>query len=496
MAKTKRTGTATPEKSPVVHDIEHEEVHESSLISTPAVLNPEEQIKQELQKFNLADAGIEALKKAYGQLVISGPDDKAGYKATREAWAEVRSKRTGLEKKGLEIRNQYKVITQAVAKEEDRLVALITPLEEDLYKKWKAIDEEKDRIKREQEEAEQRQLMARVEEVLALGMVFRDGFYQIGDTISMDVATLRSLPADQYEKLKTAISTKAAEIKEAARLAQEQKDREAAELKRQQDELKRQQDELKAQQDEMARQREELEKQRREAARLKVENRRNQLAALGFVLNSWTMEWDNGHSDISHKLELIETMEDEAWPAFIEATKTRIQEKNDAKSKYLAEKEKEAKEKERQRLDAERLEREKKAAEDRKRAFIGAAFVGVSFSYTGQSFTFENPSGALEITMDELLQLSDEEINDRAREFKKQIEELKELQDAKDREAKEAAEKQRVAGLKDAERWLEIMVEIRDLAGRINPDDFKTKEFKHKAAHLRENFEQMVAVKK
>src|SRR5687767_9052478 len=117
--------------------------------------NLELTISREIKRFQLADAGIEQLKKQYGDLVITGIDDKDGYKAVKAAWNEVRSKRTGLEKKGLAIRTDYTVVTKAVKKEEDRLIDLITPLEDGLYKKWKAIDDEKEAEKKRKEKEEQ-----------------------------------------------------------------------------------------------------------------------------------------------------------------------------------------------------------------------------------------------------------------------------------------------------------------------------------------------------
>ena len=138
--------------------IPHEEMPHGNgaPVLQPTVATVDQQIKLELAKFTLADAGIAQLKKNYEGLEISGADDKEGYKKVREAWRDVQSKRTGLEKKGLELRGGYGVITKAIKAEEDRLVDLITPLEDGLHKKWKAIDDEKERVKKEQEQAEQK----------------------------------------------------------------------------------------------------------------------------------------------------------------------------------------------------------------------------------------------------------------------------------------------------------------------------------------------------
>src|SRR5690349_345249 len=147
--KTAATGgdSTQPPKPPLqqqhVQDIPHEEV------KLPDVTDPEAQIKTEIAKFNLADAAIEKLKQEYGSLTITDVKDKAGYDAVKAAWQDTRSKRTGLEKKGLELRGAYKIITKAIGKEEDRLIKLLEPLETELHGKWKAIDDEKERVKKE-----------------------------------------------------------------------------------------------------------------------------------------------------------------------------------------------------------------------------------------------------------------------------------------------------------------------------------------------------------
>lgn len=255
-----------------IQDIAHEVIdRQEMVIHTPKVITVEDQIKLELAKFNIADSAIEQLRKNFGSLVISGPEDKEGYTTVREAWGEVRSKRTGLEKKGKELRDGYTVINRAISKEEDRLIYLLKPLEDDLYGKWKAVDDEKEKIKQEKQEAEQRELMARIEELQKFGMTLEGGFYSIGGTISVDIVTLRSMPEDKFLVLKSKAQAVFAQIEAEKAKEAEEKRQEQLRLESERKKLQEEKDELARQQAEMKKQRDELEKQQ-EA--IKAEERR------------------------------------------------------------------------------------------------------------------------------------------------------------------------------------------------------------------------------
>lgn len=468
MAKKKAT-TPVVNGDNHIEDITHELVTQSADNSvTPEVWTPEKQVKLEIAKFNLADSGIEKLKKDYGELVISGPDDKTGYKAVREAWQEVRSKRTGLEKKGLEIRNGFKVITTAVSKEEDRLIELITPLEDDLYKKWKAIDEEKDRLKKEAEEEEKRQLMARVEEVMALGMTFKDGFYVCGETISMDVATLRALPAEQYDKLKKAVEAKAAEIAKSEADAAAERQRQADELKKQQDELKRQQDELKKQQEEMERQKTELRQQQEAAAKIKLENRINRFIGLGMTRGANSLNFDNGFLSFSTLIEDIRTQPDETFETFFNDHLDGISDRNMKQAEHDLEKKQEA----------EALELKKKNISE------VMSTAGLQFQYTSQSFIFENDIIALELGWNDLVPMTEEELLLKQNAVHEQINAARVQSKKKADDLKAAEEKEKKAGMKDAELFNVAIVQLETDILKIVPGEFKTKAYQNKSTRL------------
>lgn len=524
MAKSarKKTGSA-PENNHIV-DLTHEEVTVNKEIQTATVeaqvITVDDQIRQELAKFNLADQGIALLKEQFGGLVITGPDDKTGYKAVREAWSLVRSKRTGLEKKGKELRADYTVITKAISGEEDRLVDLITPLEEDLYKKWKAIDDEKDRLKKEQEEAEQKQLMARIEEVQTLGMVFADGFYQIGGTITVDVASLRQFNDEQFGKLKQAITNKKAEMDKAAaeaeqlrkdQEAQQIKDRQAMELEKL--ELRKQRREVRLGKleaigmeisgegaeeravfqwikvytaplldlttDEWNRFLEttssEINKyKKQEADRLRRDDRFKKVKSFGFVTKGDNFEFDNGHKTITYGIDTLIDLDDYGFNEHFKILTDLVTEANEAKAAH-----------------EQQVEQEKKALEEHKR-FIAASMdrAGMLFSYTAQAFYWEDKNTAISVKFSELIALSEPEVSDKAAALEAQIVEAKKLTADSDKRIRELAAKEENNALSDRERFVKEVGVIEAAVNALSSTNYKSKKFQTLAGQLRENLMQ------
>lgn len=453
-----------------ITDIPHEDVSQTVRTQTAEVM-VNQQIRMEIKKFNLADAAIAAMKEKYGALTIKGPEDKEGYKAVKEAWNDTRSKRTGLEKKGLEIRSGYTVIGKAIKKEEDRLVELLDPLETDLYKKWKDIDDEKDRIKKAKEEAEQRELMARIEEVMGLGMTLRDGMYVIGDTISMDVASLRALPADQYDKFKGVVKAKAAELKKISDDLAEQKRQDGIKLKAEQDKLKREQDELQKQKDDLQRQQEQLKKDQESAAKVKREMRTSKLLNLGmtYAQRADLFEFDNGFKSVTHGGALLFDMDDYGFEEHFKVIDGLIKESKDGKERH-----------------DEELEKGKRALETRKN-FIAKAMetAGLVFSYTAQSFQWEDKNTAIEVKFADLILLDEAAITLKANDLATQIGDAKKLTIDSNKKAKDEADKEAKLALNDRDRFFADVAGLEAIVGEIKPAEYKTKKFQVIATKLK-----------
>ena len=232
----------------------------------------EDQIKKEIVRFNLADAKINEMKLNYGQLVINGTDDKDGYNKVSEAYAVVKKARTGIENKRKTIKDGYLKVGAAIDFEAKRLTNLLKPLEEDLKSKKEAIDNEKERLKKLKEKEEEEKLNARITELIKEGMVFDGSCYAIGDTISIDVVTVRNLPQDKYEVLKAKVQFEKQRIDKEAeekRLEEQRKkeefEKQQEQLRLQQEEFQRQQEQLRLQQEEFQRQQQQLKQQQEQA---------------------------------------------------------------------------------------------------------------------------------------------------------------------------------------------------------------------------------------
>jgi len=475
MAKAaKKKGPASGVQEAHTIDVEHEVIETTTATNKEnggaILVDDQTRIKMEIAKLNVADAGIAVLKEKYGTLVIADASDKKGYEAVKKAWNEVRSTRTALEKKGLEIRNQFKVITTAVKAEEERLIESLDPLETDLYKKWKAIDDEKERAKKEQEEAEQKQLMARVEEVQTLGMAFKDGFYQIGDTIAVDVASLRMYNDEQYAKLKGAIDAKKKELDKIAADAAEKLRLENEQRQKEQDDLKRQQDDLKKQQDQLREQQEQLKRDQDAAAKIKRDNRINKLVALGMTYNERTdlFVHDNGFRTTTHGGADLFSLDDYGFDEHAKIIAGHITDNIADKAKHDQE-----------------VEAERQALENHKK-FIAATMdrAGLNFSYTAQSFTWEDKNTAIEVTFAELIPLTEPEVSEKAQAIQAQIEEAKKATAAADKKAKDAADKEAKLALGDKERYQQEHSAIGAAALKMVPGEFKTKKYQQRAQNF------------
>lgn len=437
----------------------------------------EVEIKNQIAKFNLADAGIDALKQQYGELTI--PDgDKAAYETVKKAWGLVRSTRTGLEKKGLELRTGYTVITKAIKGEEDRLIKALTPLEEDLEKKWRAVDEAKEAEKKRKQQEEEQQLNKRLEELMGLGMKFKDGFYQLGDTISMDVVTLRMLPEDQYQKLVATVKVKAEEL-EKARIAEEsRKAEEQRKLQEEQNKLLEEQNKLKQQQQELEDQKKELQKQKDEADRLRRENRNNSLLAAGFIPmqdKSYKFKTAIMQEELRVGADILDIDADtfahnmQAYKAAIETENTRMEE-------HLKE----------QRRKVELLE-------TRVKSIVGRmAEEGITYYESSASFKHKEEVGEIVVYMKDLLAVDDTLLEDSIKDTvamrdhlvnrQKEADVVKEQERVKEEERKE---QERLADMSDNQILHEMITVVqKQFNDGIKISKLKTKKGKTSAGNL------------
>lgn len=478
MTKSKRNRKAVEEEY-----IHHEPVESPKSEPRPQVVEAEViddakvlelTIQREIARFNLADAGIEVLKKQYSDLTIKNVDDKEGYKVVRDAWTQVRSARTALEKKGLEIRGGYNQITKAVSKEEDRLVDLIKPLEDSLHKKWKAIDDEKERIKKEQAEAEEKRLRDRLEKLLASGMTLKDGYYQIGETVAVDVATLRTMTDEQYEKLHAAVVKKAEELAEAKRLQE-------AEDKKKRDELEADRQRLQLEQEDFEKKKRDLEeaqasikKSQEQMANNRREFRLDMLEAIGMTISGdgKAVEYHNGIAGVSVTLERVLGEPDAEFSTLLKELRKNVDDCKDKLQEHLK-----------------KEEAEKKALEEKK-IFVSDCMVlaGMTYNRGKEAYRFGNDFFAIEYLENTLVEMTSDELHDLTKDLASKIEDAKKKQEKKKQQEEDERERLREEQQGDIFNLNEYFLRLR----AVKRPTLKSAEVETKLAEFRAEMDSLI----
>ncbi len=450
----------------------------------------EVEIKNQIAKFNIAEAGIEALKQQYGGLTI--PDgDKEAYEAVKKAWNTVRSTRTGLEKKGLELRNNYTVITKAIKGEEDRLVKLLSPLEEDLQKKWKAVDEAKEAEKQRKQKEEEDRLNGRLQQLQDLGMIMNAGFYTMGDSVSMDVATLRLLPDDQFEKFLGVVKVKAEELADIKRKQEEEQAEQQRQFQEQQRQLQEQQQQLREQQQQMQQQQQELQRQREQADKMRRELREQSLVGLGFIkMMAGVYQFKTAimvEPLIAEALKKGDDLLDvpaEEFDEIMAYLRDQVVSENQRYNEHLAEQ-----------------QRQKEAREKREAEIVEDLTArGMLYDANTRTFSFYLEAGTLTHRMNELLNIDEAEYKEMLVQTMERIAEIKDLQLAADNKKKaeqeaeaERQEAERRSLLSDRER-LEEMLNLaqKHVNAAIQVNELKTDEIRDVATELLETINKAI----
>ena len=178
----------------------------------------ENRVEFEIQKFNIVDANILKLKEQFKDLQISGVDDKDGIKAVTEAMSIVRNLRMGVDKKRKELKDFYLNTGRGIDAEAKRILELIADVEEPLKAKKTAIDDEIQQIKDREAEAEQKLLDDKVDALKEAGIQFDGTFYSIGESISLDLVSIKDLNEENFARLLEMVKSEKEKIDNQVRL--------------------------------------------------------------------------------------------------------------------------------------------------------------------------------------------------------------------------------------------------------------------------------------
>lgn len=243
----------------------------------------DEQVVQELVKHNYTEAKLREFEEYLKLEIID--DDKESYLIVKDKRKEVKSYRVAVEKFCKFKREDSVKIQKAWVANENKLVSILSNVEDNLEAKEKAyekkIAEEKEARKRKQEE----QLITRQQTLAAMGVLYSDGNFTLGE-VSYEFSLVKESEEDVWQE---AILPKFKEEYEKVQAEQIEKDRlkaeGEAEFKRQQEELAQKQKELADKEADLKREadRQALEAKEKKEAQLK--SRRDQLVAMGFTYN-------------------------------------------------------------------------------------------------------------------------------------------------------------------------------------------------------------------
>lgn len=320
------------------------------------IIDVEEQAEEitakAITKYNITDHKIAELKAKYEGLQITDFNDKAQKQAIKSADKEVGGLIRAVEKKRTELKAPFLKAGQLIDGEAKRITASLLEVYEPIKALSTAVKaHEKAEEERKKAEAEA-ELKRRVETIIEAGANFDGAFYSLGDTISLDITTIKSLKEADFDFLIAKIKVEKERLDKLAEEERKRKEEEEAERKRKEEELKQQQEELerrKREQEERERkQREEYEKQMLELRVMKLE-------AVGFTHDpiAKTLKFHNTQGSIvlthgnllafENNAEFAEQLED--WKQDIAELKVKEQEaKAEAERKAKEEAEKKARE--------------------------------------------------------------------------------------------------------------------------------------------------------
>lgn len=178
----------------------------------------EDRVQFEIGKFNFVDSEIAKLKKDFKDLKIKGLDDKEGIAKVADALKIISSKRTGIESKRSELKDFYLNTGRGIDAEAKRIQALIAEVEIPLKEKKNAIDLQIKQAKEEEEARLQKVLDDKVQALKDAGIVFDGSFYSIGDSISVDLMSIKDLDEEGFQKLIGLVSKEKERLDEIERL--------------------------------------------------------------------------------------------------------------------------------------------------------------------------------------------------------------------------------------------------------------------------------------
>lgn len=180
-----------------------------------------------LKEYNIPDTAIAKYRQDFMVLSVKGVDDKDGYDLCHSARMEVKGKRVEVEKTRKKLKEDALEYGRAVDKEAKRITALLEPIENYLLSQEKIVDDEKERIKKAEENA-------RIEAENAAKKAEEERLEKIRQEQEAERKRLEAIAEEQRQKEAAIRAEQEAIEKEKQRIANEQIRQEEEKIRKEQ----------------------------------------------------------------------------------------------------------------------------------------------------------------------------------------------------------------------------------------------------------------------
>lgn len=252
------------------------------------------------------------------KMTIAGIDDRKGFDAVHEKRMQLKNLRVGIEKTRKSLKEASLEYGRTVDGEAKRLTALIAPAEDYLEAREKEVTAERERLKREAEEARQRKIQERFDQmltagaridVIAVGAMSDDEFAAVLATSEAEQKAAREKEEAERRERERVAAEEAARVKaEAERLEAEAAERRRIEDARLAEERARLDAEHKAHQEQLLQREAELAAARREIEERerKVKEEADRLAAEKALAEPQPLTtWGGRLPDMASSIDLV-----------------------------------------------------------------------------------------------------------------------------------------------------------------------------------------------
>jgi hypothetical protein len=246
-------------------------------------------IKRELTKFDVVVPAVAELSKEFLPLKIASIDDTEGYTEVSKALRFVVSRRTAVEDKRKELKADSLAYGRAVDARAKEITEMLSPIELHLKSEKDRIDEEKEQIKKREEEAKLAVINDRSNKLIRLGGVLLMTEYiwksKIDNTeISTPRINLELFSDEEFDEFVSEIEKKKESDDAQLKAEEEKKKAEQAQFAEAQKQLQEERANLQAEQDKIKKEMDDFKQQR-------ATLRNNFLVQLGLGTMSFNPNW-------------------------------------------------------------------------------------------------------------------------------------------------------------------------------------------------------------